>query len=507
MAPRPTGIAMSESLRPVSKLETGIAGLDQITLGGLPEGRTTLVAGSTGTGKTQLALEFLIRGMEQYDQAGVFVTFEERPEDIRRNAAAFGMDIESWEAAGKWAFVDASDEGDEPNVVVGGYDLGGLVSRVAYAVRRVSAARVCFDSLGAVFGRFADVGVVRFELKRAADALREMNVTSILTAERTDEYGAISRFDVEEFVADNVVLLRNVLEKEKRRRTVEVLKQRGSPHRTGEWVFTIDPEQGLVVLPLSVQVSDQPASTERVTTGIDELDQMLDGGIYRDTVALAAGPTGTGKTLLATHFIAAGVDAGERCLLFTFEDSRDQLFRNTNSWDLDLEAMEATGTLQIICEYPELASLEDHFLSLKKAIDDFKPDRLVVDNISALERVATARGMRDTAIGLGAYVKQHGVTTLFTASSDLVGGSSITESHLSTLTDVIVLLRYVELEAEMRRSVTVLKMRGSSHDRLIREYVIDDQGMRIGEPLAGASGVILPSVAAGHGAGAPSSNG
>ncbi len=486
----------SENFHPVPKLETGIAGLDQITLGGLPQGRTTLVAGSTGTGMTQLALEFLVRGIEQHDQAGVFVTFEERPEDIRRNAASFGIDIASWEASGKWAFVDASDPGAEPDVVVGGYDLGGLISRVGDAVQRVSATRVCFDSLGAVFSRFADAAVVRFELQRAATALREMRVTSILTAERTEEYGSISRFNVEEFVADNVILLRNVLEHEKRRRTVEVLKLRGSPHRTGEWVFTIDSEDGLVVLPLSVLVSQQPASIQRVTSGIAELDEMFDGGLYRDTVALVAGPTGTGKTLLATHFVAAGVEAGERCLLYTFEDSREQLFRNTASWDLDLEAMEATGRLRIVCEYPELASLEDHFLSLKKAIDDLKPDRLAVDNISALERVATARGMRDTAIGLGAYVKQHRVTTLFTASSDLLGGSSITESHLSTLTDVIVLLRYVELDAEMRRSLTVLKMRGSSHERAIREYTIDDQGMQIGEPLAGANGVILPSVAA-----------
>ena len=215
-------------------------------------------------------------------------------------------------------------------------------------MRSVSAKRVCLDSLGAVFSRFSDAAVVRLELQRTSVALKQMQVTSILTAERAEEYGPISRLNVEAFVADNVVLLRNVLENGKRRRTVEVLKLRGAPHRTGEWLFTIDANDGLVVLPLSVLAPEQPASIERVTTGIGKLDRMLDGGLFRDTVSLAAGPTGTGKTLVSTHFVAAGVEAGERCVLFTFEDSREQLLRNTSSWGFDLRAMEATGRLLIM---------------------------------------------------------------------------------------------------------------------------------------------------------------
>lgn len=496
---------MTDTFVPVPKLETGVTGLDQITLGGLPLGRVTLIAGTTGTGKTQLGLEFLVRGIRLFDQAGVFVAFEEPPEDIRRNAASFGLDIEGWEAQGKWAFVDASELGVESENIVGAYDLSALIARVGHAVERVSAARVCLDSLGAVFSRFPDAALVRRELQRTATALKRMEVTSVLTVERTEEYGAISRFTVEEFVADNVVVLRNVLENEKRRRTLEVLKLRGSPHRTGEWLFTIDPEQGIFVLPLSVLTPRQPASTQRVDTGIAQLDRMAGGGLYRDTVGLVAGPTGTGKTLLGTHFLTAGVQAGERCVLFTFEDTREQLIRNSSSWGLDLEALEATGLLQIVCEYPELASLEDHFLSIKRVIDDFKPLRLVVDNISALERVATARGMRDTVISLGAFVKQHQVTSLFTASSGLLGGPSMTESHLSTLTDAIVLLRYVETATEIRRSITLLKLRGSWHERAIREYVIDDRGMQIGEPFEGASVVNTSMAASGHGS-APSSN-
>jgi circadian clock protein KaiC len=380
--------------------------------------------------------------------------------------------------------------------------LSALLARLADAVQRVSAVRVSLDSIGAVFSRFNDSRIVRLELTRTARTLRELNVTAVLTSERTEEYGAISRFEVEEFVADNVVILRNVLDREKRRRTLEVLKLRGSPHRTGEWLFTIDPVKGLVVLPLALLGMDQPPSSERVSAGVPELDRMFAGGLFRDSVAFVAGPTGTGKTLLATHFIQAGVDAGERCVIFSFEDTREQLLRNAASWGFDLEAMEATGRLQIMCEYPELASLEDHYLSVTRLIEEFKPQRLVVDNMSALERVTSERGMRDVVIGLGAFVKQRQITTLFTASTDIVGGSGMTEAHLSTLTDAIVLLRYVEMDAEMRRAITVLKMLGSSHDHAIREYTIGDAGVTIGEPLKGAGGFLPPSGGNGSAGGA-----
>jgi circadian clock protein KaiC len=489
---------LSDVFQPVPKLETGVVGLDQIALGGLPRGRTTLVSGTTGTGKTLLALEFLARGILGDDEPGVFITFEERPEDIRRNAASLGLDIAAWEATGRWAFVNASDAGPESEEIVGSYDLGGLMARVGQAVRRVEAKRVSFDSLGAVFGRFADAAVVRFELQRVAAALKDLEVTSLLTAERTEEYGLISRFGIEELVADNVVVLRNVLERERRRRTVEVLKLRGAPHRTGEWLFTIHPKQGLVVLPLAVVGPGRPASSERVTTGIPELDTMCGGGLYRDAVAFVSGPTGIGKTLLTTHFVAAGVGAGERCVLVSFEESREQLMRNATSWGFDLEAMEAAGSLMLVCESPELASLEDHFLTVKQAVEDFRPTRLAVDNLSALERVATVRVIRDVVIGMGSFVKNLEVTTLFTATTGFVGGSSVTEAHLSVLTDTILSLRYAEVAAEMRRSASVVKMRGSWHDRSIREFTIDDHGMHIGEPLRGASGVVFPTAAGGQ---------
>jgi circadian clock protein KaiC len=473
---------MTDVSVPVPRLRTGVSGLDQITLGGLPANRTTLVVGTTGTGKTLLALEFIVRGIEQSAENGVFVTFEERPEDIRRNAAALGLDVERFEAEGKFLFLDASEEPDGEQIV-GAYDFGGLEARVTAAVRRVGATRVSFDSLGVIFSRFADAAAVRSALQGLSEALRRLEVTSLLTAERADEYGPISRFNVEEYVADNVVILRNVLEDEKRRRTLEVLKLRGAPHRTGEWLFTIDTTDGLVVLPLSVLGPGLPASRERVTTGVAELDEMCGGGFLRDTVAFVAGPTGAGKTLLATEFVAAGTAGAERCLLYTFEEGREQLLRNALGWGFDLEAMEAAGTLRIVCEYPELASLEDHFLGVKHAIEEFHPTRVAIDNLSALERIATLRGIRDIFIGLGAFVKRRQITALFTATRGSVGRRSITESHLSTLTDTILLLRYAEIDSQLRRSITVMKMRGSRHDPTIREFTIDDAGMQIGGPL------------------------
>lgn len=477
---------MSNPPQAVQRLATGIAGFDQLALGGLPAGRTTLVSGNTGAGKTLFAAEFLAHGIMEFDDPGVFVTFEERPADIRHNLASFGFDIGEWESQGKWLFVDASGTPPQDEEMVGAFDFGGLISRITGAVQRIGAKRVSFDSLGAVFSRFQDAGTVRFELKRLSEALTDLQVTTVLTAERVQERETISRFGVEEFVTDNIVVLSNALERDKRRRTIEVLKFRGASHRTGEWLFAIDAGRGIVVLPVSVVTTSQRASDARVTSGLAELDRMCDGGFYRDTVAFVSGATGTGKTLLATHFATVGPTAAPegRCLYFSFEESRDQFMRNTASWGFHIEAMEAAGQLLLRCEYPELASLEDHFLTIMKAIESSEPHRLVIDNVSALERVATVRGIRDFVIGLGAAVKEKQITTLFTgASSGLLGPASLTEVHMSALTDVIIALRQVQVDAEMRRSLVVLKMRGSRHDTHVREFSMDDQGMRIEGPF------------------------
>ena len=381
----------------IEKLPTLISGFDHIAVGGLPLGRTTLVTGTAGSSKTVFAAQFLAAGIQHANEPGVFVTFEESADDVRRNMKNFGWDIAGWEAAGKWAFVDA----------------------------------------------------------------------------------------------DNVIILRNVLEEEKRRRTIEILKFRGTMHRKGEYPFTIIPGEGIVAIPLSAIELKQQSSDTRITSGSKDLDAMCGGGFFRDSIILISGATGTGKTLMATEFMAGGGHADERCLLFAFEESRQQLFRNSIGWGVDFDRLEKEGKLRVVCEYPETANLEDHLIQIKRVILDFKPTRVAVDSLSALERISTAKGFREFVIGLTSFIKHQEIAGLFTATTpNLLGGTSVTDAHISTITDSIILLRYVEIYGEMRRGLTVLKMRGSRHDKDIREFAIDGTGMHIGKPFREVTGIL-----------------
>lgn len=488
---RPEGAKAGQTWH-VGKVTTGIPGFDYIADGGLPKGRTALVAGSAGSGKTIFASQFLAAGIRQHDENGVFITFEEQPLDIRRNMISFGWDIARWEEEGAWTFVDASPEPSHEMMVVGDYDFGALLARIEHAIRAVNAKRVVLDSIGAVFSVFDSSSRIRHELFRIASALREMGVTTVLTAERKEEYGGpIALYGVEEFVADNVIILRNVLEDEKRRRTMEILKFRGTTHKKGEYPFTIMPHDGIIVIPLSAIELKQRSGDIRVTSGNTDLDRMCGGGLFRDSIILVSGATGTGKTLMVTHFVHGGAAAGERCLLFAFEESREQLGRNAIGWGTDFDALEAEGKLQVVCEYPESASLEDHLVRIKGCIEQFKPNRIAIDSVSALERISTVRGFREFVLAVTSFIKFKEITGLFTSTTPtLTGGTSVTEAHISSITDTIMLLRYVELFGEMRRGLTVLKMRGSTHEKDIRELVIDHQGMHIGSPFRNVAGIL-----------------
>lgn len=474
----------------VEKLATGIPGFDVVSEGGLPSNRSTLIAGSAGSAKTVFAVQFIAEGIARGEN-GVFVTFEDSPDDIRRNMLSFGWDIAEWERQGKWYFVDASPNPEDTAAITGSYDLGGVLARVENGVRKVGAKRVSLDSLNALFVQYPDQVVLRSELFRIIQVLKTTGVTIVFTGERTEEYGAVTRTGIEEFVADNVIILRNLLIEERRRRTVEILKFRGATHQRGEYPFTITLDGGILVIPLSALELTQSSSTVRITSGIEELDEMTGGGLFRDSITLVSGATGTGKTLLVTQFMAGGFAHGERSLLFAFEESRDQLYRNAAAWGMDFEAMERDELLKVVNLYPHAMALEDHLVSIKSTIEAFNPNRVAVDSLSALERVADPRGFREFVISLTSFLKKNETAGLFTSTTpSLLGGGSVTEKHISTLTDSIVLLRYIEAYGEMRRGITVLKMRGSMHEKNIREYSIDGQGMHIGDPFRDVTGVL-----------------
>ncbi len=476
--------------QPVEKIATGISSFDIIAKGGLPRNRTTLISGTAGSGKTIFAVQFLAAGI-QLGSPGVFVTFEESAADVRKNMRSFGWNLEQWEKEGLLAFVDASPDPTIDSVESGSFDLGALLARVEYAVRKVKAERVAVDSLGAVFSQFSDQSLVRSELFCIASALKAIGVTAVLTAERTEDYGSIARFGVEEFIADNVMILRNVLEEESRRRTIEILKFRGCDHQKGEYPFTIVPEGGVIVIPLSAMQLSMKSSSVRISSGNEQLDEMCGGGLFRDSVTLVSGATGTGKTLTVTQFLQGGARNGERCLLLAFEESRDQLFRNATGWGFDFEEMERDGMLRVVCDYPDVNGLEDWLVTIQATIRDFKPQRVALDSLSALEHVGTAKAFREFVIGLTSFIKHEEITGLFTSTTaSLMGGDSITETHISTLTDSIILLRYVEMFGDMKRGLTVLKMRGSWHDKAIREFTIDKGGMKMGRPFRNVTGIL-----------------
>lgn len=484
---------MSTSSVAIQMDVTGIPGFDLISMGGLPRNRTTLISGTAGSGKTIFATHLLVEGIRHTGEACVFVTLEEPPDDIRVEMRSFGWDIAAFEAEGKWVFVDGSDIAVGDETLIGDYDLSGLLARIQAAVTRVGATRLVIDAITVLFAHFPDQARIRAELFRISRAARAMGVTLVMTAERVNEYGDVGRYGIEEFVAENVIILRNSLDCEMRRRTLEILKLRGALHRRGEFPFVVT-ASGIEIIPLSAIALAHRSTTARTTFGNAELDRMCDGGLFRDSATVVSGPTGAGKTLLATEFAAGGVKFGERCLFLGFEESREQLFRNAAGWGYDLARLEADGMLRVVCEYPEAASLEDRLLRIKEMVREFRPQRLALDTLTALYRLSSGKRARDFSIGLASFVKQEQVTALFTADGGPVfGAAQVTDQHLSTISDSLILLRYVEIGSQIHRGLAVLKMRGSHHDTRIREFTIDGQGMQIGLPFRHVKGVLTGS--------------
>jgi circadian clock protein KaiC len=476
----------------VEKIRTMIEGFDDISHGGMPIGRTTLVSGTSGTGKTLFAVQFLYNGITHFDEAGVFVTFEESPTDIIKNACSFGWDLAQLIEEGKLFILDASPD-PEGQDIVGNFDLSALIERIQYAIRKYKAKRVSIDSVTAVFQQYDAASVVRREIFRLVARLKQVGATTVMTTERVEEYGPVARFGVEEFVSDNVVIVRNVLEGERRRRTIEILKLRGTTHMKGEYPFTMT-NDGINIFPLGAMRLTQKSSNVRVSSGDKTLDEMCGGGFFKDSIILATGATGTGKTLLVSKFLQNACMNGNRALLFAYEESRAQLFRNAYSWGIDFEEMEQKGMLKLLCTYPESAGLEDHLQTIKSEIAEFKPSRIAIDSLSALARGVSNNAFRQFVIGVTGFAKQEEITGFFTNTSDqFMGSNSITDSHISTITDTIIMLQYVEIRGEMSRAINVFKMRGSWHDKGIREYTITERGPQIKDSFRGYERIISGS--------------
>lgn len=480
----------------VPRMVTGVPGIEDLTYGGLPLNRPTLICGTSASGKTVFSVQFLVAGIERFAEPGVFVAFEETPQDVRENMRGFGWDIPKWEEAGKWHFVSAGLlPNEEEQLVSGDFNLEGLRTRIKHAVEQYGARRVALDSLAAVFTRFPDPGAVRRELFRMTSMLKELEVTSVLTTELLQANGDITRFEVEEYVADAVLMLRNHPGVARRRRTIEVLKLRGGTHSTGEHAFSIS-SNGINAIPVGSLALDQPSTNRRISSGSEELDNMCGGGFFQDSVTIVSGATGTGKTLTAMQFLRGAAASGEKALFLGFEESRPQLVRNAASWGIDLAAMEDDNLLQIRCQLPESISLERHLSEIQHRLDDFAPQRIVVDSITAMKRVASDEHYRDFILGLTSMIKSRQIAGLYTSTTDeLYDITTVTEQNISTLTDAIILLRYVELQNAIARGITVLKMRGSTHDKSIRQFEISDKGMLIGERFQSTSGILGARIA------------
>lgn len=481
----------SKSLdKTLPKSPTGIQGFDEITGGGLPTGRPTLICGSAGCGKTLFGMEFLVRGATQFNEPGVFMSFEETNEELTKNVASLGFDLVDLVKQKKIILEHVHIERSEIEET-GEYDLEGLFIRLGYAIDSIGAKRVVLDTIESLFAGLPNQLILRAELRRLFHWLKVKGVTAIITGERGDE--TLTRQGLEEYVSDCVIMLDHRVTEQNSTRRLRVVKYRGSMHGTNEYPFLID-ENGFSILPVTSLGLKHNISNERISSGVAALDNMLEGkGYYRGSTVLISGTAGVGKTSLAAHFAEAACKRGERVLYFCFEESPNQLMRNMLSIGIKLEPWVKKGLLHFQATRPTFYGLEMHLAATHKAVNDFKPYVVILDPINTFTMGEKDIEVKIMLMRIVDYLKSNQITALFTNLTANGGVLEQTDVGISSLIDTWLLLRDIELSGERNRGMYVLKSRGMAHSNQIREFILTDHGVELREVYVGASGVLTGS--------------
>jgi circadian clock protein KaiC len=479
-----------EAHQTLPKTPTGINGLDEITLGGLPSGRPTLICGSAGCGKTLFSLEFIIRGAEQYNEPGVFIAFEEKANELATNVASLGFDLTKLQEQKKvkvdYIHIDRSEIEE-----TGEYDLEGLFIRLNYAIDSIGAKRVVLDTIENLFSGLNNQVILRAELRRLFQWLKDKGVTAIITGERGES--SLTRQGLEEYVSDCVILLDHRIINQISTRRLRIVKYRGSLHGTNEYPFLID-DEGISVLPVTSLRLNKQVSSDIISSGIDSLNDMLSkGGFYRGSSILVSGTAGTGKTSIVASFANTTCLNKERCLFFAFEESPQQIIRNMRSIGMNLQSHLDSGLLQFFSSRPTLYGLEMHLVAIHKAIKKFKPNAVVLDPITNLITVGSVSEVKSMLVRLIDFLQEEQITVMFTALSLNTTVTEQTDEGVSSLVDSWVLLKDIELNGERNRGLYIMKSRGMKHSNQVREFVITDDGLNLINVYLGPEGVLTGS--------------
>jgi circadian clock protein KaiC len=473
------------------KTPTGISGLDQITGGGLPTGRPSLICGEAGCGKTLMSLEFLVRGAMEFNEPGVFMAFEEKASELTMNVASLGFDLDKLQADKKikldYVHIDRSEIEE-----TGEYNLEGLFIRLGYAIDSIKAKRVVLDTLENLFSGLTNQAILRAELRRLFQWLKDRGVTAIITGEK-GEGRSLTRQGLEEYVSDCVILLDHRVINQISTRRLRVIKYRGSVHGTNEYPFLID-DEGISVLPITSLKLEKEVSSERISSGIPAMDTMLGGkGFFRGSSVLVSGTAGTGKTSIAAYFAHETCRRGQKCIYFAFEESPKQIIRNMRSINVDMQKHVDAGLLQFQASRPTLHGLEMHLVAIYKIIKKFKPRVVILDPITNLITVGSVSEVKAMLIRLIDFLQEEQVTVMFTALTLNNIVNEQTDEGVSSLVDAWILVRDIEFNGERNRGMYIMKSRGTKHSNQVREFIITDKGLDLVEVYLGPEGVLTGS--------------